>query len=62
MNDQPFDVAAIVDAMAPLLGVTITEGHKPGVVVNLELIARMARLVLEHDLGDHAEPAPVFVA
>ena len=57
-----FDAEAVVDAMAPLLGVVIADAYRPGVVANFAMIAHMAALVLDPARGDHAEPAPVFRA
>ncbi|RYB07048.1 AtzG-like protein [Lichenibacterium ramalinae] len=55
-----FDPEAVVDAMAPLLGLAVPAEARPAVVANLALAAAMAALVLEDPVGDHAEPAPVF--
>lgn len=57
-----FDPEAIIDALAPLLGLTILPDYRPGVVANLKVTAALAVLVLEHPIGDHAEPAVVFRA
>ena len=55
-----FDPEAVVDAMAPLLGLAVSVEARPAVLANLRLAAAMAALVLESPPGDHAEPAPVF--
>ena len=55
-----FDPEAVIDAMAPLLGLDIRAEDRAGVVANLLIAAAMAALVLEPPLGDHTEPAPVF--
>ena len=56
----PFDPEAVIDAMAPLLGLAILPEYRPGVAANLRIVADFAALMLEPPLGDHAEPAPVF--
>jgi hypothetical protein len=61
-TDRPFDPEAVIDAMAPLLGLAIAPDHRPGIVTNLEVTARFARLLLDVPVEDHVEPAPVFVA
>ncbi len=60
MTQKNFDPEAVIDAMAPLLGLEIAPEFRPGIVTNLEVTANFAKLVLEFPLGDHAEPAPVF--
>ena len=62
ISKAPFDPEALIDAMAPLLGLDIPPDYRPGVVTNLQVTARFAALVLDDPLGDHAEPAPVFRA
>ncbi|MDB5557323.1 MAG: hypothetical protein JWQ36_257 [Enterovirga sp.] len=54
--------AAIVDAMAPLLGLSIDPAWRGEVAMNLVVIANAARLVLDFPLPDELEPAPVFRA
>lgn len=60
MNDQAFDPEALIDAVAPVLQLEIAPEYRPGIVTNLEAMARFAALVLDFPLDDHAEPAPVF--
>ena len=61
MTDHPeFDPEAIIDAMAPLLGLDLKPEYRPGVATNLKVTAGLAALVLDFPLGDHAEPAAVF--
>jgi hypothetical protein len=59
---KPFDAEAVIDALAPLLGLEILPEYRPGIVTNLEVTARFARLVLDLPIHDEAEPAPVFAA
>jgi len=61
--------AAQGDAVGPLvvagvraLGVPLDPAWHAGVTFNLQLILRLAALVDEFALPDHAEPAPVFHA
>lgn len=56
-----FDPEAVMDAMAPMLGLKIEPAARAAVARNLEVTARFAALVLEVPLDDEAEPAPVFV-
>jgi hypothetical protein len=58
--DMPPDVAAYVYAAAGLIGLPLDPAHRPGVVLNFERLARMAKLVMEFPLPDETEPAPVF--
>ncbi len=61
MSDaKDFDPAAVVDAMAPMLGIEVTPEYRPGVILNLEVTARFARLVLETPLDEREEPAAVY--
>ncbi len=55
-----FDPEAVIDALAPLLGLTIAPESRGPVAANLRVAAAMAELVCDAPLGDHAEPAPVF--
>jgi hypothetical protein len=60
-EEKPFDPEAVIDAMAPLLGLPIGPEHRPGVVLNLAVTARLAALVVDFPLEDEADPAPVYV-
>ena len=57
---EPFDPEALIDAMAPLLGLDLQVGYRAGVATNLRIAAAMAALVLAEPIDDEAEPAPVF--
>ena len=54
--------AAVVGAMAPMLGIAIDPAWQGAVVANLKATANAARLVLDFPLDDELEPAPVFRA
>ena len=58
MSEEEAD--RLIDAIAPLLGLDIEDEFRPGVRFHLLNTARVARAVLEFELPDEAEPAPVF--
>jgi hypothetical protein len=60
LADKSLDAAAYVDAAAMLVGLSLDPAHLPGVIFNLEQIARMAGIVMDFPLPDDAEAAPVF--
>ena len=60
MTESTFDAGAIIEAMAPLLGLVVGEASRGAVKTHLEIAARYAALIEEADLGDQEEPAPVF--
>ena len=63
MSDKPpFDPEALIDVMAPLLGLEIKPDYRPAVAANLKLCANFAALIEAFPLDDHEEPAPVFMA
>jgi hypothetical protein len=63
MSEEPaFDPDAVIDAMAPLLGLAVTAEYRPGVRANLVICARFAAILAEDPPGDHDETAPVFCA
>jgi 1-carboxybiuret hydrolase subunit AtzG-like protein len=56
------EAAAVLDAMAPALGLEVDPGWRAGVIAHWQATARAARLVLAFPLDDEVEPAPVFRA
>jgi hypothetical protein len=62
VTDLPFDPDAVIDAMAPLLGLAVKETSRVPVKTHLEIAARYAALLEEADIGDLEEPAPVYTA
>ncbi len=54
------DLDAWIDAMMPVLGITLDPAFRPGVVQNLQVVLRLSALVLELPLDEREEPAPVF--
>jgi hypothetical protein len=61
-NDPDFDPDAIIDAVAPWLELTVDDASRPHVKTHLEIAARMAALLFEHQLDDREEPGPVFTS
>ncbi len=61
MSVVVFDPEAVIDAMAPLLGLAIGSDQRAAVAANLRIAAGMAAQVLEVPMGDHDEPAGLFV-
>jgi hypothetical protein len=57
-----FDPEAVVDAMAPLLGLTLTPESRLQTLVHLRIAAEQAEKLLSVPLDDQQEPAPVFTA
>ena len=61
MTASPFEPEALIDAMAPLLGLTLTPESRAQTVVHLRIAAEQAALLLSATIGGEEEPAPVFV-
>lgn len=57
-----FDPDAVIDALAPMLGIEVTDAFRPGIRQHLEATVRIAQAVLEFAMPDEAEAAPVFSA
>jgi hypothetical protein len=57
-----FDPEAVVDAMGPLLGLTLTPESRAQTITHLKIAAEHARKLLSVPLSDQEEPAPVFRA
>jgi Protein of unknown function (DUF4089) len=60
MTSPPIDPEALVDAMAPLLGLTLTAESRAQTVVHLRIAAEQAAILLNPGFDDEDEPAPVF--
>jgi hypothetical protein len=65
MTDQPFlapdaDREAALDAATVLLGLRVETAWRPEVVAHMKVIAEAARLILDFELEDEIEPAPVY--
>ncbi|MEB3268215.1 MAG: DUF4089 domain-containing protein [Leptolyngbya sp.] len=55
-----WDCATYVEQTAALLGLTLPDSIKAGVVVNFERLVAIAQPVVNFDLTATDEPAPVF--
>ena len=62
MTAKAFDPEAVVDAMAPLLGLTLTPESRAQTIAHLRIAAEHAQKLLSVPLADQEEPAPVFTA
>ena len=62
MTAKTFDPEAVVDAVAPLLGLTLTPESRLQTLVHLRIAAEQAEKLLSVPLDDQQEPAPVFTA
>ena len=60
MAYKPFDGEALIDAAAPLLQLRIDPEFRAGIKFNLKAASKMAALVEQVKLDEHAEPAPTF--
>ncbi len=62
MSSEPFDPEAVIDAMAPLLGLALTPESRTQTAAHLKIAAQQAEKLLSIALDDAEEPAPVFTA
>ncbi|MDT3378974.1 DUF4089 domain-containing protein [Labrys neptuniae] len=63
MSGKPeFDAQAVIDAMAPMIGIEVDPDFREGVAANLKLTADLAQLVLSFPIEDGNQPAAVFEA
>jgi hypothetical protein len=60
MKNLVFDADALMEAVAPLLGLTIDATSREAVKTHLEIAVRSATLLDEAELSDREEPAPVY--
>jgi hypothetical protein len=60
MTEDQLD--AMIDALAPALGIVIDPAWRAAVRANLDVTLRMAAMVDDFKLPDEAEAAPVFGA
>jgi hypothetical protein len=60
MTIETFDPAALVDAMAPLLGMTLTPESRAQTILHLRIAGEQAGKLLSVPLDDQDQPAPVF--
>lgn len=50
----------LLDAVDEVMRLEVRAEYRPGVLANIEVAIRMAKLVDSFPLDDEAEPAPVF--
>ena len=62
MSSASFDPEALIDAMAPLLGLTLTPESRAETALHLGIAAQQAEKLFAIALDDAEEPAPVFTA
>jgi Protein of unknown function (DUF4089) len=60
LTPNSFDAEGVVDAMLPLLGLTVTHESRAQTIVHLRIAAELARKLLSPPFDDQEEPAPVF--
>ena len=60
MDPVAFDPGALVDAIAPLLGLELTPESRAQTIVHLRIAAEQAGLLLAGAFEDDDEPAPVY--
>jgi hypothetical protein len=60
MSADPFDPEALLNAMVPLLGLTVTAESRAQTLVHLRIAAEQAEKLLSVSLNEEDEPAPVF--
>jgi hypothetical protein len=61
MTPAPFDPDALIEAMVPLLRLTLMPESRAQTVVHLRIAAEQAALLFSAPIEDDEEPAPVFV-
>ena len=60
MSDERFDPDAMIDALAPLLGLPVEDDYRPGIASQPRgRAAHRPRRARAFELDDEAEPAPV---
>jgi hypothetical protein len=59
VTPDSFDPEARVDAMAPLLGLTLTVESRAQTILHLRIAAQQAEKLLSISLDDQEQPAPV---
>ena len=58
--DSELDWEIYLDQMAALVGTTVPDEYRAEVIAYLKLTHTIARPMLEFELPEDAEPAPVF--
>jgi hypothetical protein len=62
MPDKDAHLDTLIGAASEALELPVEPEWKPAVKANLAVTLRLAQLVVEFELPDEAEPAPVFEA
>ncbi len=62
MSSASFDPEALIDAMAPVLGLGLTPESRAQTAVHLRIAAQQAEKLFALPIDDAEEPAPVFAA
>ena len=62
VTEHAFDPEAVVDAMAPLLGLTLSPESRAQTIAHLRIATEHAERLLSVPFDDADEPAPVFTA
>ena len=62
MSSAFFDPEALIDAMTPLLGLTLMPESRAQTALHLRIAAQQAEKLFSVPLDDADEPAPVFTA
>jgi hypothetical protein len=60
VGQDEFDADAVIDAMAPMVGLVVEPQYRAGVTAHLKAANAIAADVLAFETDDEAEPAPVF--
>jgi hypothetical protein len=60
METLELDSQALMEQMAPALGLKIAPEYRPGVQTFLGIATQMAERVMSFELPDELEPAPIF--
>ncbi len=60
MSDDAYD--ALIDAVAPLLGIAVDPDWRPAIRTHLGITLRHASALAAFALPDDIDPAPVFTA
>jgi hypothetical protein len=62
MSSASFDPEALIDAMTPLLGLTLTPESRAQTALHLRIAAQQAEKLFSIAVDDAEDPAPVFTA
>lgn len=57
---EKFDPDALIDAMAPFLGLPVEDEYRFGIAAHLLAAHKIVQDVLDFPVSDEDEPAPVY--